>query len=66
LQADGIYTLTLTDNTTEQVVMREKIVGKNGVNSLKMWTKSLQSKYLYLSLEDESGKQIGKTLLLIN
>lgn len=66
LQVDGIYTLTLTDNTTEQVVMREKIVGKIGVNSLKMWTKSLQSKYLYLSLEDESGKQIGKTLLLIN
>lgn len=66
LQADGIYTLTLTDNTTEQVVMREKIVGKIGVNSLKIWTKSLQSKYLYLSLEDESGKQIGKTLLLIN
>ena len=66
LQADGIYTLTLTDNTTEQVVMREKIIGKIGVNSLKMWTKSLQSKYLYLSLEDESGKQIGKTLLLIN
>jgi hypothetical protein len=66
LQVDGIYTLTLTDNTTEQVLMREKIIGKSGVNSLKMWTKSLQSKYLYLSLEDESGKQIGKTLLLIN
>ncbi len=66
LQADGIYTLTLTDNTTEQVLMREKIIGKSGLNSFKMWTKTLQSKYLYLSLEDESGKQIGKTLLLIN
>ena len=66
LAIEGIYTLTLTDKETEQVLMREKIISKIGVNSLKIWTKSLQSKYLYLSLEDEGGKEIGKTLLLIN
>lgn len=66
LKSDGVYTLTLFDSTAQQVVTRERIIGKNGVNSLKLYTKSLPVKYLYLSLEDENSVQIGKTLLIIN
>jgi len=66
LPSDGVYTLTLIDKESEQVISRERFTGKIGENIKKIYTKSLQSKYLYLSLEDKSGKQIGKTLLLIN
>lgn len=66
LKSDGVYTLTLFDSTAQQVVTRERIIGKSGVNSLKLFTKSLPTKYLYLTLEDENNLQIGKTLLIIN
>lgn len=66
LKSEGVYTLTLFDSTTQQVVTRERIIGKNGINSLKLYTKSLPVRYLYLSLEDENSVQIGKTLLIIN
>ena len=65
LTSDSSYILRLVDKTTNQTISKEKILGKVGENKLKIYTKSLQSKYLYLSLEDGSGKQIGKTLLLI-
>lgn len=66
LKSDGLYTLTLFDSTAQQVVMRERINGKSGVNSFKLYTKSLSVKYLYMILENESGSEIGKTLLVIN
>ncbi len=66
LKTEGIYTLTLFDSTAQQVVTRERIIGKIGENSLKLYTKSLPVRYLYLSLEDENSIQIGKTLLIIN
>lgn len=66
LKAEGTYTLTLTDSVAQQVVTRELINGKNGSNSLKLWTKSLPTKYLYLSIEDGNNTQIGKTLLVVN
>jgi len=66
LPTDGGYILTLIDKESGQVVSRERFTGKMGENIKKIYTNSLQSQYLYLSLEDESGKQIGKTLLLIN
>ena len=66
LKSEGVYTLTLFDSVGQQVVTRERIIGKNGINSLKLYTKSLPVRYLYLSLEDDKGVQIGKTLLVIN
>ena len=66
LKSEGVYTLTLFDSATQQVVTRERIIGKIGENSLKLYTKSLPVRYLYLSLEDGNGVQIGKTLLVIN
>jgi hypothetical protein len=66
LKTEGVYTLTLFDSVGQQVVTRERIIGKIGENSLKLYTKSLPVRYLYLSLEDENSIQIGKTLLIIN
>ena len=66
LKSEGVYTLTLFDSVGQQVVTRERIIGKIGENTLKLYTKSLPVKYLYLSMEDENGIEIGKTLLVIN
>ena len=66
LTKDGIYTLTLGDEITNQVLTREKFNGKIGINKKKIYTKSLSIKYLYLLLEDENKTKIGKTTIIIN
>lgn len=66
LKVDGIYTLTMGDSVTNQVVTRERFNGKAGENKLKIYTKSLPVKYLYLVLEDASKTQIGKTTITVN
>ena len=66
LKTAGTYTLTMGDSTTSQVLTRERFMGKAGTNNLKIYTKSLSVKYLYLILEDESKTQIGKTTIVIN
>ena len=66
LKSSGIYTLTMGDSVTNQVITRERFTGKVGENKLKIYTSSLPVKYLYLLLEDESRTQIGKTTITIN
>ena len=66
LKTAGIYTLTMGDSVTNQVITRERFTGKIGENKLKIYTSSLPIKYLYLSLENESKTQIGKTTITIN
>ena len=66
LKTAGRYTLTMSDNITNQVLTRERFNGKVGENRLKIYTKSLSVKYLYLVLEDSIKTQIGKTAITIN
>ena len=66
LKTAGRYTLTMGDSTTNQVLTRERFTGKVGENKLKIYTKSLSVKYLYLVLEDSTKAQIGKTAITIN
>jgi len=66
LKSDGIYTLTMGDSVTNQVITRERFNGKVGENKLKIYTSSLPVKYLYLVLEDASKTQIGKTSITVN
>ena len=66
LKLAGIYTLTMGDSVTNQIITRERFIGKVGENKLKIYTSSLPVKYLYLLLEDESKSQIGKTTITIN
>lgn len=61
----GQYTLTLFDSVQNQVVSREKINGVSGTNNFKIYTKSLQTNYLYLILRDSINNQIGKTTIFI-
>jgi hypothetical protein len=64
LPSAGTYTLTLIDKESGQVVSREKFIGQNGENVKKIYTKSLQSRYLYLLLEDVTRKELGKTTII--
>jgi hypothetical protein len=65
LPEKGTYTLTLIDKESGQVIGREKFIGQSGENVKKIYTKSLQSRYLYLLLEDVTKKQLGKTTIII-
>ena len=66
LPSNGIYTLTLIDKITDQVISRERFNGKMGENIKKIYTSSIQPQYLYLVLEDGSKTQIAKTTIKIN
>ena len=64
LPTTGVYTLTLIDKETGQVIGRERFTGKAGENIKKIYTNSIQSQYLYLLLEDVTKKEIGKTIII--
>lgn len=66
LPSAGIYTLTLVDAETGQVISREKFTGQSGENVKKIYTKSIISKYLYLILASEDKTEISKTKLILN
>ena len=66
LTSDSTYILKLVDKTTNQVISKEKILGKIGENKLKIYTKTIESKYLYLVLENANKQQISKTTLILN
>ena len=65
LSKDGIYTLTIGDSINNQVLTRERFNGQIGINKKKIYTKGLQTKYLYLLLEDVTKTKIGKTTIII-
>jgi len=64
LPSTGVYTLTLIDKESGQVVSRERFAGQSGENIKKIYTNSIQSQYLYLLLEDVTKNQIGKTIII--
>jgi len=64
LPSPGVYTLTLIDKESGQVVSRERFNGQIGENIKKIYTNSIQSQYLYLLLEDVTKNQIGKTIII--
>lgn len=66
LNSPGIYTLTIGDTISNQVITRERFVGVAGENKLKIYTRTLPSKYLYLLLEDASRTKIAKTTITVN
>ena len=65
LPSAGIYTLSLIDKESGQVISRERFTGQTGENIKKIYTNSIQSQYLYLLLEDVTKKEIGKTTIII-
>ncbi len=65
LPAAGVYTLTLIDKNTNQVVARERFSGQIGENMRKIYTNSIQSQYLYLLLQEVTKTESGKTTIII-
>jgi hypothetical protein len=65
LPSAGVYTLTLIDKESGQVISRERFIGQTGENVKKIYTNSIQSQYLYLLLEDVTKKEISKTTIII-
>jgi hypothetical protein len=65
LTQNGVYTLTIGDSVTNQVLTRERFIGQIGQNKKKIYTKGLQSKYLYLLLEDVTKNKLGKTTIIV-
>jgi hypothetical protein len=65
LPSSGIYMLTLIDKESGQIVSRERFVGQTGENIKKIYTKSLQARYLYLVLEDADKNQLKKTIIIV-
>jgi hypothetical protein len=63
LTSDSTYILKLVDKTTNQVISKEKIIGKIGENKINIYTKSIQSPYLYLVLENVNKQELKKTTL---
>jgi len=64
LEVGGIYFITLVDIETSQVLTKEKIVGIKGINNLNIYTKSIESRYLYLVLSDNNRKEIIRTTVI--
>jgi hypothetical protein len=58
-----VYTLTLIDKESGQVVSRERFTGQSGENFKKIYTNSLPKGYLLLVLEDNNKNQLGKTII---
>jgi hypothetical protein len=65
VQKEGIYIVTMVDKNTNQVLSREKIKCIIGKNKIKVYTKTIPSQYLYLTLEDSFDNQLGKTTITI-
>ena len=65
LTKSGVYTLTLGDSVNNQVLTRERFIGQIGQNKKKIYTKGLESKYLYLLLEDVTKNKLGKTIIIV-
>lgn len=66
LNTSGMYIIKMVDKSTDQVIFKERIDGKVGVNTIKIYTRTLPVKYLYLILDDSGGNQIYKTTIVIN
>jgi len=65
LSTAGVYTLTIGDSVANKVLTRERFNGQIGINKKKIYTKGLESKYLYLLLEDVTKNKLGKTIIIV-
>ena len=63
VKKEGMYTITMIDRNTNQVLSRETIKCIIGKNKIKVYTKTIPSQYLYLTLEDSFDNQLGKTII---
>jgi hypothetical protein len=60
---EGVYIVTMINKNTNQILSREKIKCVIGKNKIRVYTKTIPSQYLYLTLEDSFDNQLGKTII---
>ena len=65
IEKEGMYIVTMIDKNTNQVISREKIKCIIGNNKIKIYTKTLPSRYLYLKLEDSFNNQLANTIIIV-
>jgi hypothetical protein len=65
LEYEGVYFISLIDVETKQVISREKILGVKGTNKLNIYTKTIESRYLYLVLVDNNRVELNRTTLIL-
>jgi hypothetical protein len=65
IEKEGVYIVTMVDKNTNQVVSREKIKCIIGKNKIKVYTKTIPSRYLYLKLEDSFNNQLGNSIIIV-
>ena len=65
IEKEGMYIITMIDRNTNQVISREKIKCITGNNKIKIYTKTLPSRYLYLKLEDSFNNQLANTIIIV-
>jgi hypothetical protein len=65
LPSEGLYTLTLIDKESGQVISRERFNGKSGKNIKNIYTKTIESRYLYLVLVDNNRVELNRTTLIL-
>ena len=65
VEKEGMYIVTMIDKNTNQVISREKIKCIIGNNKIKIYTKTLPSRYLYLKLEDSFNNQLANTIIIV-
>jgi hypothetical protein len=65
LEYEGVYFISLIDIESKQVISREKILGVKGTNKLNIYTKTIESRYLYLVLVDNNRVELNRTTLIL-
>ena len=63
LKENGTYILKLVNYQTNQVLSKEKITGKIGVNLINVYTNTLPVNQFYLILETDRGNELSKVKL---
>jgi hypothetical protein len=66
LSNSGIYTLTLIDKQSNQVISKERFIGQSGENIKNIYTKTLPKSKYELTLHSEDKKEVYKTDIIIN
>lgn len=66
LPSAGTYTLSLINDTSGQVISRERFKGQSGENVKKIYTNTLPKGRLTLVLSDVNKTEINKTKIIIN
>lgn len=65
LTTSGDYIISLEDEFTSKVVTKELFIGKEGKNTLDVFTKVVPKGSYYLTVKDKNGNKVEQTKISI-